>query len=56
MIQASRVLLIELPGVSGDLLRPLGEAGVMPNVAALLRGAAVGRLRSDDPASTAAAA
>lgn len=55
MTETARVLLIELAGGSADVLRPLCEAGVMPNLAALLRASAVGRLGHDAPPGAAAA-
>jgi len=55
MTKTSRVLLIELAGGTGDVLRPLCEAGVMPNLAALLKTSAVGRLHHDAPPGAAAA-
>jgi len=55
MTEIPRVLLIELAGGSADVLRPLCEAGVMPNLAALLRTSAVGRLDHDAPPGAAAA-
>jgi len=55
MTETPRVLLIELAGGSGDVLRPLCEAGVMPNLAALLHSSAVGRLCRDAPPGAAAA-
>jgi len=55
MTETPRVLLIELAGGTVDALGPLCDAGVMPNLAALLRSSAAGRLRHDAPPGAAAA-
>jgi predicted AlkP superfamily phosphohydrolase/phosphomutase len=55
MTETRRVVLIELAGGAVDVLRPLFEAAVMPNLAALLRTSAVGRLCHDAPPGAAAA-
>jgi len=55
MTKTPRVLLIELAGGTGDVLRPLCEAGVMPNLGALMCTSAVGRLCHDAPPGAAAA-
>ncbi len=47
-----RVLVIGLDGATYDLLVPLAEAGAMPNLAALLREAALHALRSTEPYTT----
>lgn len=48
---ACRVMLVELGGAGCDVLVPLAESGVMPNVARLMRSAATARLHSDGPYS-----
>lgn len=47
--RSDRVLVIGLDGGTYDLLVPLAEAGVMPNLAAMLRGAALAELSSTEP-------
>lgn len=44
-----RVLVIGLDGATWDLLTPLAEAGVLPNLAALMRRSALARLLSTQP-------
>ena len=46
---SDRVLVIGLDGATWDLLTPLAEAGVMPNLAALMRRSALARLLSTEP-------
>ncbi len=46
---AERVLVIGLDGATWDLLTPLAEAGVMPNIAALMRRSALAQLGSTEP-------
>ncbi len=47
-----RVLVIGLDGATYDVLVPLAEAGVMPNLATLLRESALHELRSTEPYTT----
>ena len=47
--QASRVLVIGLDGATYDVLAPLAELGVMPNLARLMKSAALAELRSTRP-------
>src|SRR5262245_8057341 len=47
-----RVLVIGLDGATYDILVPLAEAGVTPNLAELLRDAALYQLRSTEPYTT----
>ncbi len=44
-----RVLVIGLDGATYDVLVPLADQGVLPNIAALLRGSALGVLQSTRP-------
>jgi predicted AlkP superfamily phosphohydrolase/phosphomutase len=49
---SSRVLVIGLDGATYDVLVPLAESGVMPNIAGLLRTSALATLRSTEPYTT----
>lgn len=46
---SDRVLVIGLDGATWDLLTPLAESGVMPNLATLMRRSALARLLSTEP-------
>jgi predicted AlkP superfamily phosphohydrolase/phosphomutase len=48
----SRVLVIGLDGATYDVLTPLAEMGVMPNLAALMRSSALAQLTSTEPYTT----
>ncbi len=50
-----RVLVVGLDGGTFDVLTPLAEAGVMPNLARFMRKAALAQLQSTEPAITPAA-
>lgn len=52
MGSVDRVLVLGLDGATYDALRPLADAGVMPNVARLLKSAAVFELESTAPCIT----
>ncbi len=48
-VAAERALIIGLDGATWDLLTPLAAEGLMPNLAALMRSAALARLKSTTP-------